>query len=190
MIHAPSLHNLAAKRTWEREVEVVMTVFLLLKNSIRQGCHLQPTGEMQQRQNEHNNRQKKLSPMIILPYACYQSVTNTVWASLGRTERGDCGDALCCASPSSCSHKPSPSCQGDASVNPFQRRDHLALSSLRFALGQALSASFGSLSGERSFAALRMTLLPRLRLTRRTSSLKWIVPCVASVPFPTGLTMP
>ena len=113
-------------------------------------------------------------PMIILPYACYQSVTNTVWASLARTECGDCGDALCCASPSSCSHKPSPSCQGDASVNTFQRRDHLALSSLRFALGQALSASFGSLSGERSFAALRMTLLPRLRLTRRTSSLKWI----------------
>src|SRR6266487_3642621 len=34
--------------------------------------------------------------------------------------------------------------------------------------------SEGSLSGERSFAALRMTLLPRLRLTRRTSSLKWI----------------
>jgi len=26
-------------------------------------------------------------------------------------------------------------------VNPFQRRDHLALSSLRFALGQALSAT-------------------------------------------------
>src|SRR5947209_14801256 len=55
-------------------------------------------------------------PMIILPYACYQSVTNTVWASLAKVERGDCGDALCCASPSSCSHKPSPSCQGDASV--------------------------------------------------------------------------
>jgi len=91
-------------------------------------------------------------PMIILPYACYQSVTNTVWASLARTECGDCGDALCCASPSSCSHKPSPSCQGDASVNTFQRRDHLALSSLRFALGQALSASFGSLAGQRSKA--------------------------------------
>src|SRR5439155_18064316 len=36
--------------------------------------------------------------------------------------------------------------------NPFQRRDHLALSSLRFALGQALSASFGSLAGQRSKA--------------------------------------
>ena len=59
--------------------------------------------------------------MIILPYACYQSVTNTVWASLAKVERGDCGDALCCASPSSCSHKPSPSCQGDASVpRPYE----------------------------------------------------------------------
>src|SRR2546421_11408701 len=36
--------------------------------------------------------------------------------------------------------------------NTFQRRDHLALSSLRCALGQALSASFGSLSSERSKA--------------------------------------
>ncbi|OLB60362.1 MAG: hypothetical protein AUH94_07995 [Ktedonobacter sp. 13_2_20CM_2_54_8] len=76
MIHAPSLHNLAAKCTREREVEVVMTVFLLLKNSIRQGCHLQPTGEMQQRQNEHNNRQKMLSPddhftICLLP-KCYE----------------------------------------------------------------------------------------------------------------------
>src|SRR2546421_9145711 len=34
--------------------------------------------------------------------------------------------------------------------------------------------SEGSLSGERSFAPLRMTLLHRLRLTRKTSSLKWI----------------
>src|SRR2546421_8675699 len=34
--------------------------------------------------------------------------------------------------------------------------------------------SEGSLSGQRSFAALRMTILPRLRLTRKTSSLKWI----------------
>src|SRR5205823_6358609 len=31
-----------------------------------------------------------------------------------------------------------------------------------------------TLPGERSFAALRMTLLHRLRLTRNTSSLKWI----------------
>ena len=37
--------------------------------------------------------------------------------------------------------------------------------------------SEGSPSSERSFAALRMTLLHRLRLTRNTSSLKWIVPC-------------
>ena len=57
---------------------------------------------------------RSFHPMIILPYACYQSVTNTVWASLAKVERGDCGDALCCASPSSCSHKPSPSCKGDA----------------------------------------------------------------------------
>src|SRR5712692_4658638 len=34
--------------------------------------------------------------------------------------------------------------------------------------------SEGSLSGERSFAALRMTLLHRLRLTRKTSYLKCI----------------
>ncbi len=34
--------------------------------------------------------------------------------------------------------------------------------------------SEGSLAGERSFAALRMTLLNRLRLTRNTSSLKCI----------------
>ena len=34
--------------------------------------------------------------------------------------------------------------------------------------------SEGSLAGQRSFAALRMTLLHRLRLTRKTSSLKWI----------------
>ena len=37
--------------------------------------------------------------------------------------------------------------------------------------------SEGSLSGERSFAALRMTILNRLRLIRKTSSLKWIGPC-------------
>src|SRR6266516_1538833 len=37
--------------------------------------------------------------------------------------------------------------------------------------------SEGSLSGERSFAALRMTLLHRLRLTRNTSSLNCIAPC-------------
>ena len=37
--------------------------------------------------------------------------------------------------------------------------------------------SEGSPSGQRSFAALRMTNLPGLRLTRKTSSLKWIVPC-------------
>jgi hypothetical protein len=37
--------------------------------------------------------------------------------------------------------------------------------------------SEGPLSGQRSFASLRMTILPRLRLTRKTSSLKWIVPC-------------
>src|SRR5712691_12904039 len=37
-----------------------------------------------------------------------------------------------------------------------------------------LSASFGSLAGQRSFAALRMTLLHRLRLTRKTSYLKCI----------------
>src|SRR5437763_453187 len=52
--------------------------------------------------------------MIILPYARHQGVTNTVRANLAKAERGDCGDALCCASPSSCSHKPSPSCKGDA----------------------------------------------------------------------------
>src|SRR2546421_4459209 len=34
--------------------------------------------------------------------------------------------------------------------------------------------SEGSLAGQRSFATLRMTLLHRLRLTRKTSSLKWI----------------
>ncbi len=39
---------------------------------------------------------------------------------------------------------------------------------------QALSASFGSLCGQRSFAALRMTLLHRLHLTRNTSYLKCI----------------
>src|SRR5438105_9800973 len=37
--------------------------------------------------------------------------------------------------------------------------------------------SEGSLSGERSFAPLRMTILNRLRLTRKTSYLKWIEPC-------------
>src|SRR6266566_3420442 len=37
--------------------------------------------------------------------------------------------------------------------------------------------SEGSLSGERSFAPLRMTLLNRFRLTRKTSYLKCIVPC-------------
>src|SRR5438105_15312969 len=81
MIHAPSLHNLAAKCTREREVEVVMNVFLLLKNSCLQGCHLQPTGEMQQCQNEHNNRQKKLSPddhFIICPSpTCYEHNVGT-----------------------------------------------------------------------------------------------------------------
>src|SRR2546421_8307397 len=50
--------------------------------------------------------------------------------------------------------------------------------------------SIPSLRSMSSFAALRMTLLNRLRLTRRTSYLKCIVPCVAPVPFPTGLTMP
>ena len=59
---------------------------------------------------------RSFRPMIILPYARHQRVTNTVWASLAKAERGDCGDALCCASPSFCSHKPSRSCQGDASV--------------------------------------------------------------------------
>src|SRR5207302_6712133 len=38
--------------------------------------------------------------------------------------------------------------------------------------------SEGSLSGERSFAALRMTILNRLRLIRKTSSLKWIGACL------------
>src|SRR6266849_807026 len=37
--------------------------------------------------------------------------------------------------------------------------------------------SEGSLTGQRSFAALRMTLLNRLRLTRNTSYLKCIGPC-------------
>src|SRR5438067_466541 len=41
--------------------------------------------------------------------------------------------------------------------------------------------SEGSLAGQRSFAALRMTLLKRLRLTRKTSSLKWIAPCGCQV---------
>ena len=59
---------------------------------------------------------RSFHPMIILSYVRHQRVTNTMWACLAKTERGDCGDALCCASPSSCSHKPSPSCQGDASV--------------------------------------------------------------------------
>src|SRR6266404_5749352 len=36
--------------------------------------------------------------------------------------------------------------------------------------------SEGSLAGQRSFAALRMTVLHRLRLTRKTSSLKCIAP--------------
>src|SRR5881296_3178878 len=38
--------------------------------------------------------------------------------------------------------------------------------------------SEGSLAGQRSFAALRMTLLYRLRLTRTTSYLKCIGACV------------
>src|SRR5436305_9458769 len=37
--------------------------------------------------------------------------------------------------------------------------------------------SEGSLSGERSFAALRMTMLNRLRLTRKTSYVKCVAPC-------------
>src|SRR5437588_2615844 len=37
--------------------------------------------------------------------------------------------------------------------------------------------SEGSLPAQRSFVALRMTILNRLRLTRNTSSLKWIAPC-------------
>ena len=73
---------------------------------------------------------RSFHPMIILSYVRHQRVTNTMWACLAKTERGDCGDALCCASPSSCSHKPSPSCQGDASVpaptdtKPLPRRCH------------------------------------------------------------------
>src|SRR2546430_16408647 len=58
--------------------------------------------------------------------------------------------------------------------NTFQIRGHLALSSLRFASCASSERSEGSLSGERSFAALRMTLLKRLGLTRKTSSLKCI----------------
>src|SRR5437868_11952790 len=46
--------------------------------------------------------------------------------------------------------------------------------------------SEGSLSGERSFAALRMTLLKRLRLTRKTSSLKCIALCGCLVNYETG----
>src|SRR2546428_13212267 len=53
--------------------------------------------------------------------------------------------------------------------NPFQRRDHLALSSLRFASCASSERSEGSLAGQRSFAALRMTILKGLRLTRKTS---------------------
>src|SRR2546426_5761371 len=41
--------------------------------------------------------------------------------------------------------------------------------------------SEGSLAGQRSFAALRMTILKRLRLTRKTSSLKCIGPCGCQV---------
>jgi hypothetical protein len=49
--------------------------------------------------------------------------------------------------------------------------------------------SEGSLAGQRSFAVLRacpersegMTILPRLRLTRKTSSLKWIGACPCPV---------
>src|SRR6266702_5459169 len=59
-------------------------------------------------------------------------------------------------------------------ANPFRRRDHLALSSLRFSRGAGSEHSEGSLCGQRSFAALRMTLLHRLHLTRNTSYLKCI----------------
>src|SRR2546422_6814395 len=41
--------------------------------------------------------------------------------------------------------------------NPFQRRDHLALSSLRFALGQALSAAKDLCPARDPKLALRMT---------------------------------
>src|SRR6266446_10678806 len=41
--------------------------------------------------------------------------------------------------------------------------------------------SEGSLAGQRSFAALRMTILHRLRLTRKTSYLKCIGPCGCQV---------
>src|SRR5260370_41288304 len=44
--------------------------------------------------------------------------------------------------------------------------------------------SEGSLAGHRSFPALRMTLLPRLRLTHRTSSLKCIGPKGLHPPHP------
>src|SRR2546421_4367079 len=73
---------------------------------------------------------RSFHPMIILSYVRHKRVTNTMWACLAKTEGGDCGAALCCASPSSCSHKPSPSCQGDASVpaptdtKPLPRRCH------------------------------------------------------------------
>src|SRR2546423_8957389 len=49
--------------------------------------------------------------------------------------------------------------------------------------------SEGSLSGQRSFAVLRMTRLHRLRLTRKTPSLKCIGPCpgpMSACPFLPG----
>src|SRR2546425_986475 len=58
--------------------------------------------------------------------------------------------------------------------NTFQRRDHLALSSLRFA---------SCASSERSEG---MTSLKRLRLTRKTSSLKCIALCGCPVNYETG----
>ncbi len=65
-------------------------------------------------------------------------------------------------------------------VNPFQRRDSLALSSWKRASRFVIPSLRSRASSERELALERsegMTLLPRLRLTRKTSSLKWIDPC-------------
>ena len=75
-----------------------------------------------------------------------------------------------------------------------KRPSRLVIPSLRSRAGSERSE--GSVSGERSFAALRMTILHRLRLTRKTSYLKCIAhkgpsapnltPChyISRCPFP------
>src|SRR5437763_11338361 len=53
-----------------------------------------------------------------------------------------------------------------------KRPSHFVIPSLRSRASSERSE--GSLPAQRSFAALRMTILKRFRLTRKTSSLKWI----------------